>query len=74
MKYQEYIVDRFEGDYAILETENSTLINVNKNDIIGEVKEGDILVKKDSIYYIDKEKTDTRKIEINDIMKGLWEE
>lgn len=74
MEYQEYIVDRFEGDYAILETENSTLINVNKNDIIGEVKEGDILVKKDNNYYIDKEKTDNRNMEINDIMKGLWEE
>jgi hypothetical protein len=74
MEYQEYIVDRFEGDYAILETENSTLINVNKNDIIGEVKEGDILVKKNNNYYIDKEKTEARKKEVNDIMKGLWEE
>lgn len=70
----EYIVDRFEGDYAILEMENSNLINVNKNDIIGEVKEGDILIKKDNIYYIDKEKTEFRKKKINDMMKGLWEE
>ena len=74
MEYQEYIVDRFEEDYAILETESSTLINVNKNDIIGEVKEGDILVKKNNNYYIDKEKTDARKMKVNDIMKGLWQE
>lgn len=73
MEKGEYIVDRFEGDYAILEMENSNLINVNKNDIIGEVKEGDILIKKDNIYYIDKEKTDFRKKKINDMMKGLWE-
>ena len=73
MENKEYIVDRFEGDYAILETESSTLINVNKNDIIGEVKEGDLLIKKNNLYYIDKEKTEIRKNKINDIMKGLWE-
>lgn len=73
MKKDEYIVDRFENDYAILETESGTLINVNKNDIIGEVKEGDLLIKKNNIYYIDKEKTQLRKKKINDIMKGLWE-
>lgn len=73
MENEEYIVDRFEGDYAILETESSTLINVNKNDIMGEVKEGDLLVKKNNIYYIDKEKNQLRKKQINDIMKGLWE-
>ena len=73
MENKEYIVDRFEGDYAILETESSTLINVNKNDIIGEVREGDLLIKKNNSYYIDKEKTEIRKNKINDIMKGLWE-
>lgn len=73
MKKDEYIVDRFENDYAILETESGTLINVNKSDIIGEVKEGDLLTKKNNIYYIDKEKTQLRKKKINDIMKGLWE-
>ncbi|WP_300382170.1 DUF3006 domain-containing protein [Clostridium sp.] len=74
MKVFKYIVDRIEGDYAILETENDTLINVNKNDIIGEVKEGEILIKKDNIYYIDKEETEDRKRVINDMLKGLWEE
>ena len=73
MENKEYIVDRFEDDYAILETEINTLINVNKNDIIGEVKEGDLLIKKNNLYYIDKEKTEIRKNKINDIMKGLWE-
>lgn len=73
MEKDEYIVDRFENDYAILETESGTLINANKNDIIGEVKEGDLLIKKNSIYYIDKEKTELRKKKINDIIKGLWE-
>lgn len=72
MEKGEYIVDRLEGDYVIVEIENSDLINVNKNDIIGEVKEGDILKKKDNIYYIDKEKTVLRKNKINDMMKGLW--
>lgn len=74
MKRKEYIVDRIEGNYVILEDKEGKLFNVKKNDIIGMVKEGHILYKKDSLYYIDNEATKLRKEEIDNLMKGLWEE
>ncbi|GAA0086904.1 DUF3006 domain-containing protein [Clostridium sp. CTA-7] len=74
MDKTEYIVDRIENDYVILETKVNSLINIKKSDIIGTVKEGDILIKKDGLYFIDEEATKLRREKINTIMKGLWEE
>ena len=71
---KKYIVDRIEGDYVILEGEQGNLFNVKESDIIANVKEGDILYKKDNIYFIDDELTKRRKEEIDKLMKGLWEE
>jgi Protein of unknown function (DUF3006) len=67
----EYIVDRIEGNIVVLEIDNA-LININKDSIIGDVKEGDILIDKENIYEIDIEKTKLRKEKINNMMKELW--
>lgn len=74
MEGKKYIVDRIEGDYVILEGEQGNLFNVKKRNMIANVKEGDILYKKDNIYFIDDEATKRRKEEIDNLMKGLWEE
>lgn len=74
MDKREYIVDRIESDYVILEIDYNNLINVKKSDIIGKVKEGDILIKKDDFYFIDEEATKLRRQKIDTMMKGLWEE
>ena len=74
MEGKKYIVDRMEGDYVILEGEQGNLFNVKKRNMIANVKEGDILYKKDNIYFIDDEATKRRKEEIDNLMKGLWEE
>lgn len=73
MPKEQYIVDRIEGNYVILEDNEGKLFNAEKNYIIGIAKEGDILYKKDSLYYINKEATEKRKEEIDKLMKGLWE-
>ena len=40
-----------------------------------EVREGDILVKvHKNRYIVNKEETDNRKTEIDNLMKGMWEE
>ncbi len=74
MVNKEYIVDRIEGNYVILEGFEGNIFNVENNLIVGEAKEGDILYKKENLYYIDKEATKLRKEEIDKLMKGLWEE
>lgn len=70
----EFIIDRVESDYVVVETKDNTLINIKKSDIIGISKEGDVLMKKGNVYFIDKEATKLRCHKINEIVKGLWEE
>ncbi len=67
-----YIVDRFEGDYIILETPDGNMINVEKDNVIGKVSEGDCLIYKNNYFLLDEEKTNIRNQEIADKMKGMW--
>ena len=67
-----YIVDRFEGDYIILETPDGSMVDVERNKVIGKVKEGDCLVKKKNHYWGIEKKTEKRGREIAEKMKGMW--
>ena len=68
------IVDRFEDNYVVCEDENQKVLNILKDEIEGEVKEGDILVFCDGKYIVDKAETIDRKEYIEDLIKDLWEE
>lgn len=74
MEENKYIVDRIEENYVVLENGKDNVFNVKKSDIIGNIKEGDILYIKDNLYFIDERITELRKKEIDNLMKGLWEE
>lgn len=74
MVKKEYVIDRIEENYVVLEGSEGNIFNIEKKEIAGEAKEGDILYKKDNLYYIDNEATKLRKEEIDKLMKGLWEE
>ena len=70
-----YIIDRVEGNYAIIEKENGDMYKISIENIKGDFKEGDILINKDDEYFeIDKKFTLNRKNKINDSMKNMWEE
>ena len=58
------IVDRIEGHFIVCEDEKENILELKKDDVIGDVKEGDVL---------DKALTEKRKKEIEDLMKGMWE-
>ena len=71
---KELIVDRIEGHFIVCEDENEKILELNKDDVIGDVKEGDVLVKgKDGKFFSDKALTMKRKKEIEDLMKGMWD-
>lgn len=74
MEENKYIVDRIEENYVVLENGKDNVFNVKKSDIIGNIKEGDIVYIKDNLYFIDEKATKVRKEEIDNLMKGLWEE
>ena len=39
------IVDRIEGHFIVCEDEKENILELKKDDVIGDVKEGDVLVK-----------------------------
>ena len=75
MKESHFIVDRIEGRSLVLQNRNAEIIIIDKTNVEDEVREGDILVKVNkNRYIVNKEETDNRKTEIDNLMKGMWEE
>lgn len=70
---EEFTIDRFEGDFAVLEDRNTgKMLDVKKEDLPENVKEGDILDKINGKYTVNPEKTLETKERIKDKMKNLW--
>ncbi len=61
-------IDRIEGEYAVVELENKTMLDMSILLIPEGAKEGDIL----SIE-IDKDETKARKERVKELMDDLWE-
>lgn len=67
------IIDRFEGDFAVCETENRQMININKGDITFDAKEGDVLIIEGDTIELDVEETRKRKQTAQRLVDDLWE-
>ncbi|MCB2305608.1 DUF3006 domain-containing protein [Clostridium estertheticum] len=65
-------IDRFEGFYAVCEKEDRAMMNIKRNDIPSEAKEGDVLNIINDKITIDNEETKKRKKEIEELTKNLW--
>ena len=55
------IIDRFEGDFAVCEKEDRSMINIERSNIPQEARPGDVLNIKDGEIKIDIEETNLRK-------------
>lgn len=64
----EVIVNRIEDNYLVLELENGNVIDVPK-ELIPEAKEGDIIT-----IAIDKDKTNTRRKEMQELVDSVFED
>lgn len=71
---EKYIIDRIEGDYAIIEKENGDIYKISTHNIKSNFNEGDVLVKKDEYFEIDRSFTLNRRKQIEEDMKDMWEE
>lgn len=69
---QRGIIDRFEGALAVIEINNIT-IDVPRSKLPSNVKEGDVLIVENDTYTIDKNETDKRRREIQNLMDKLFE-
>lgn len=63
------IIDRFEGDFAVCEKENKIMVDIPKEIVPEEAKEGDVLIISISV---DAEETEKRKKIIEELTKDIW--
>ncbi|WPC41892.1 DUF3006 domain-containing protein [Clostridium sp. JS66] len=65
------IIDRFEGEFAVVELENMKMINIEKNKIPKEAEEGYVINIEDviTVNYVETEK---RKSNIESLTEDLW--
>ncbi|WP_399549177.1 DUF3006 domain-containing protein [uncultured Clostridium sp.] len=69
------VIDRIEENYAVIELEKGTMINLNLSIIPPEAREGDvIIIDENNNITIDKVETENRKKLIEELIKDLWEE
>lgn len=69
-----YIVDRIEGDYIVIESSTGEMINVKKEKIKGNAKDGDCLILKNDCFVIDEEATLQKTQKILKKVEGMWKE
>lgn len=67
------IIDRFEGDFVLIEQDGEILLTVKREEVSDQAKEGDCLVLQDGRYEIDYKTTQKRREEILRLQKRLWE-
>ncbi len=63
-----FTIDRFEGNFAVVETESGLFLNVPKVLLPGDVHEGDVFTISKNLL-----ETENRKTRIEGIMKNLFE-
>ena len=66
-------IDRFEGEFAVCIDDNGATINIKKENIPSDAKEGDIIEISENCYIINKEKTQSKFDEIKKLQDSLWE-
>lgn len=66
------IIDRFEGNYAVCEKDDRTIINIEMDRMPLGVKERDVLLVEVDKITLDKEATINRKKQIEELTKDLW--
>lgn len=72
MNYNELIIDRFEGDFAVCEDENLNMVNIYKTLIPIDAPEGAVLKITDGNIEYDEKETLRRKEEISERVEMLF--
>jgi hypothetical protein len=67
-------IDRFEGDFAVCEKADRTMINIKKDKFPGDAKEGDVLIIEGDHIKIDSAGTAEKAKAIKSLMDKLWDD
>ncbi|MCR5707378.1 Protein of unknown function [Ruminococcus sp. YRD2003] len=63
-------IDRFEGDYAVLETEEG-MVNIHRAHLPSSAREGDVVTYSNGGYTVDREATDDLRAEVRSRLHKL---
>ena len=66
------IIDRFEGDFAVCEKPDRTMIKILRSNLPVWAKENDVLIIEGDSIRVDAEETARRKKEAESMLKDLW--
>ena len=64
------IIDRFEGEFAVVETD-SGMIDVPRAELPENAAEGDVLVNNEGTWYVDENATEERRSSMRSRLRGL---
>jgi len=68
-----YIIDRFEGDFAVCEVDVGKTVDIRADLLPSDAKEGDVIVPDGGRYkIIIDEETEQRKQDVREQIKRLW--
>lgn len=67
------ILDRFEGEYAVVELEDRSLKNILRSELPKGSREGDAIILVNGEWTIDKAETKERKARIENLVNDLFE-
>jgi len=67
------IVDRFEGEYVVIEVDGKTQ-EIEKRKVSVGVAAGDVVVLNDGIWFKDETGTESRSAEVKKLMDSVWED
>lgn len=68
-----FVIDRFEGDIAVLEDADGKMVDVARGLLPKGAKEGDCLVLDGARYVLDEAETKERAARIQRKMDALWD-
>jgi hypothetical protein len=68
-----YILDRFEGGFAVLENEQGKMSNVPLQDLPAGLREGDVLCEDSGVFTYDEKSTKDRAEKIKRLIADLFE-
>lgn len=71
---KKFIVDRVEGDKAVLECENGDMVNLELKALPKNIKEGDVINFQENSYFLNSDETKARKEKIKNLMNSLFED
>ena len=68
---ERYIIDRFEGETAVCETQDVETIAINRADLPDNVREGMVIRRENGVYFADEQETKSRQERIRNLLKRV---